>query len=336
MPVDTVAHRIFTTSTVTLVEMDDPKMNRTTSPLLLCLLTALALIAAACGSDESEPASENTDDASATTESDVASAETDAAATDATAGDSWDTSAGLDAAQWGDNVTITVSDGSFRFESDGIPNHELPDQFLVPQEGNFTPPVGEDEVTATDTSVAVVESPVDQTITLTPTYIDETTDTPLGIIGVTISGAQLFNDYEDQDRSFVAVDDNFSVDGVFFVDSCNGHPLALAADGTGQGQYHYHGIPYCLTDVIDVEGEHSSILGFLVDGFPFYGPQDEGGISITSDDLDACSGHVGPTPEFPEGIYHYHITEDRSPYTVDCYHGEVEASTNQQGPPPGG
>lgn len=250
-----------------------------------------------------------------------------------------DTTAGVEAAQWGDNVTITIADGTWRFESNGIPSHELPDQFLVPQTGSFTPPVTEDEVSPVDTDIAVVESPVDQSMTLTPVYLDETTDTNLGIIGVTISGAQLFNDYEDQDRAFVAVDDNFSVDGIFFVDSCNGHPLALLADGTGAGNYHYHGVPYCLTDVIDVEGEHSSVLGFLVDGFPFYGPQDANGATITSDELDECSGHFGATPEFPDGIYHYHLTEDRSPYTVDCYHGEVDSSAStagQGGAPEGG
>ena len=308
------------------------------------MLLAGALIAGACGSDsdaEVEGAQTETEtetDAGSETDADAGSSDSGESTTiseTATAGDSWDNSAGVAAAQWGDNVTITMNDDSFQYESDGIPNHELPDQFLVPQEGSFSPPVTEDEVSPVDTSVAVVASPVDQTITLNPVYVDETTDTSLGIIGVTISGAQLFNDYEDQDRSFVAVDDNFSVDGVFFVDSCNGHPLALNADGSGQGNYHYHGVPYCLTDIIDAEGEHSSILGFLVDGFPFYGPQDAGGVTITSDNLDACSGHVGPTPEFPDGIYHYHITEDRSPYTVDCYHGEVDAaSSNAGGPPP--
>lgn len=298
----------------------------------LCLLFSLALLAGACGSGD-----ETASDTTTVNDESIANDDTSEESSSAAAGDSWDTTAGVEAAQWGDNVTITTGGESFQFESDGIPNHELPDQFLVPQEGSFTPPVSEDEVNATDTDVAVVESPVDETITLSPTYIDETSDTNLGLIGVVISGAQLFNDYEDTDRSFVAVDDNFSVDGVFFVDSCNGHPLALNADGTGQGNYHYHGIPYCLTDIVDLEGEHSSILGFLVDGFPFYGPKGESGVTITSDDLDECSGHLGATPEFPEGIYHYHITEDRSPYTVDCYHGEVEASAGGvAGPPPGG
>ncbi len=322
-------------------------MHRITPGVLARAALGLAalLLIAGCGSSDggdadaaalADATNEPTATVAQTEPASATESETTTAGTSSDApisSDSWDTTAGVQAAQWGDNVTVTLSDGGWRFESNGIPNHELPDQFLVPQTGSFTPPVTVDEVTATDASVAVVESPVDQMITLSPIYSSDTTKTSLGIIGVTISGAQLFNDYEDQDRSFVAVDDNFSVDGIFFVDSCNGHPLALLADGTGGGNYHYHGVPYCLTDIIDVEGEHSSVLGFLVDGFPFYGPQDAGGVTITSDELDTCSGHVGATPEFPDGIYHYHLTEDRSPYTVDCYHGQVVASASVSAAP---
>ncbi|MGA9276380.1 YHYH protein [Ilumatobacter sp.] len=327
-------------------------MNVTT-PLLcrsVAVLAAGAMTIASCGSDsdvgsDTATSDDTTADTAATAEtgadstdadSTATGTETDETAADASTGDA-DTTAGVEAAQWGDNVTVTVSDTSFRFESDGLPNHELADEYLVPTTGSFDPPVDETEVAATSSDVAVVESPVDQEITLNPVYSDTTTETNLGIIGVAISGAQLFNDYEDTDRSFVAVDDNITIDGVDFVDSCNGHPLALAADGTGQGNYHYHGVPYCITDAVDADGEHSTIIGVLLDGFPFYGPQDADGVTITSDDLDECSGHVGVTPEFPDGIYHYHLTEDRSPYTVDCYHGEIDAaSTTDAGGPPDG
>lgn len=44
--------------------------------------------------------------------------------------------------------------------------------------------------------------------------------------------------------------------------------------------------------------------------------------------LDECSCHFGPTPEFPEGIYHYHLTADEAPYSVDFYHGEIEIAAN--------
>ena len=122
-------------------------------------------------------------------------------------------------------------------------------------------------------------------------------------------------------QTTVALDDNFSIGGVSFLDACNGHPIPLFVGG---GDYHYHGIPYCITDDIDHPNRHSRMLGVVRDGFPFYGPQDVRGEEITSADLDECSGHFGPTPEFPWGVYHYHLSEDQAPYSINCYHGEID------------
>jgi hypothetical protein len=49
------------------------------------------------------------------------------------------------------------------------------------------------------------------------------------------------------------------------------------------------------------------LLGFLLDGFPVYGPL-ENSITITNADLDAYHGHTHATADFPNGIYHYHFT----------------------------
>ncbi len=314
----------------------------TPRPTRALLATAgfVAVLAAACGDDSETSSNTATTGVTADTATTTASTEPPAesgASTDPSSSATSSTLAGVEAALWSDNVTIEVSDTTWRFQSDGVPSHEIADEYLVPTEGQFTPPVTEDEVSPVSSAIAVVESPVDVELPLEPVYSETVTDTNLGIIGVVISGAQLFNDYEDMNREFVALDDNITLDGVSFVDACNGHPLALQSDGTGSGDYHYHGVPYCITDAIDIEDEHSTILGFLLDGFPFYGPQDVNGEIITSDDLDECSGHFGPTPEYPNGIYHYHLTEDRSPYTINCYHGEIESSANgQQGGPPAG
>jgi YHYH protein len=105
------------------------------------------------------------------------------------------------------------------------------------------------------------------------------------------------------------------------IDACNGHPLQSGAD------YHYHGVPYCITDTIDVVTEHSRILGFIRDGFPVYGPRNTNGKKLSNADLDECSGHVGATPEFPKGIYHYHLTDDAAPYSLNCNRGVVAART---------
>jgi len=32
-------------------------------------------------------------------------------------------------------------------------------------------------------------------------------------------------------------------------------------------------------------------------------------------------GHVGPTPEFPQGLYHYHIVS-APPYIAGCFRGQ--------------
>ena len=44
-----------------------------------------------------------------------------------------------------------------------------------------------------------------------------------------------------------------------------------------------------------------------------------------SGDLDECNGRFGVTPEFPNGIYHYYIT-DAFPYIQRCVKGTA-AST---------
>ncbi|MDP6900057.1 MAG: YHYH protein [Candidatus Thalassarchaeaceae archaeon] len=137
---------------------------------------------------------------------------------------------------------------------------------------------------------------------------------------------------------------------------------------------------------------HSPIIGWAFDGYPIYGMYgygDDGNIrAITSSyavertndnpsgdqgyngiddwnyfeglgDLDECNGRFGPTPEYPEGIYHYVSTPlsgspllvtDQSnndvamigfPYFLLCYHGIADVDSQPSGgqggggPPPG-
>ena len=51
----------------------------------------------------------------------------------------------------------------------------------------------------------------------------------------------------------------------------------------------------------------SALLGFLLDGFPVYGPE-ENGATVTNALLDAYHGHTSVTADYTNGIYHYHIT----------------------------
>ena len=43
--------------------------------------------------------------------------------------------------------------------------------------------------------------------------------------------------------------------------------------------------------------------------------------SATNGDLDDYHGHIHDTPEFPEGIYHYHITDELPWINGDGFYG---------------
>lgn len=131
------------------------------------------------------------------------------------------------------------------------------------------------------------------TITLNPKEATNKQATPLGPIGISRNGVVFFNQYAGPDQPLTNEIDSF--------DQWLGHPQMT-------GQYHYHVEPTFLTQQF---GE-DAFLGLLSDGFPVYGPLENGNI-ITNDDLDAYHGHTSATADFPEGIYHYHVT-GQDPY----------------------
>lgn len=131
------------------------------------------------------------------------------------------------------------------------------------------------------------------TITLNPSEASFKEATPMGPIGISRNGVVFFNQYAAGGSPLTNEINSF--------DQYLGHPA-------GQGNYHYHIEPTYLTQ----EFGEDAFLGLLADGFPVYGPM-ENGKEITNTDLDAYHGHVSATPDFPNGIYHYHITSE-DPY----------------------
>jgi hypothetical protein len=125
-------------------------------------------------------------------------------------------------------------------------------------------------------------------IPLNPAINSTHAATPLGAMGVAVNGIPLYNQY--------AAPNTPLTDEVISFDQYRGHP-------TGTGSYHYHVEPLYLTNV---KVTKSSLLGFLLDGFPVYGPE-ENGKEVTNDMLDAFHGHTAVTVDYPNGIYHYHI-----------------------------
>lgn len=136
-------------------------------------------------------------------------------------------------------------------------------------------------------------------VPITPQVTTASSDTPLGVMGVSVNGVALFNQYAAGRAPLTGEIATF--------DRYNGHPQQ-------SGMYHYHIEPVYLT----AQGS-SRLLGVLLDGFPVYGTRDAGGAIPAG--LDNCNGHVGATPEFPQGIYHYHIVA-APPYIAGCFRGQ--------------
>lgn len=221
-------------------------------------------------------------------------------------------------AAWAPDVTVSADGDEFRFESDGLPNHEFPDRYAQPGLNGYGAPL-EWRTPSEEIIVApVVETIVDQTITVRPALANESTPAPDGVIGVLISGAQIINHADP-----ITWEELNSFD-TGFVDECNGHPAALDGVTEVVGDYHYHAVPRCSTDAVDIEGQHSSIIGIMIDGFPVYGSKDVDGETVSQFDLDACSGHFGPTPEFPDGIYHYHFVDQIQQVPFPCLVGVID------------
>lgn len=133
------------------------------------------------------------------------------------------------------------------------------------------------------------------------------------------------------------------------------------------GEYHYHGPPVGLFDQI-VAVDRVTLVGYAADGFPIYGPYGSFGGAIRSvrssyrlrdaaradaipggrcdgtfvqdfefveglGDLDECNGRIGPTPEYPDGIYHYVLTSD-FPFIPRSWRGTPDPSFGHPSPGP--
>lgn len=289
----------------------------------LCAVSAAAVLAACGGA---------ADDSSATAS--VATSATTSSSSSAS------TKAGLKKATWGKNMKVSYGTSTIRLRSNGIPNHSRSKYYAVPNAGVVVPT----QATATAVLDPTGTQSYDYKIPTTPKKISKTTAAPLGSIGMMISGAVLFNPYEG-DGTTVAMASNFTIsapDGSTapFVDTCSGHPTP--AMGGGGGQYHYHGLPACVSKEVDTSTGPSHIIGIAFDGFPIYGKRDIKGKVIPASKLDKCNGITSATPEFPKGIYHYVLPGTaNATSSIRCFHGKVDSSLitqmpNMGGPPGGG
>ena len=181
----------------------------------------------------------------------------------------------------GDNVIFTTQD---------LPNHTSP--YWPTSNPLYSEYTGNNPAYRKNPNTIATQNIV-LTIPLYPSEASFHQSTPLGAIGLSRNGVVFYNQYAGPDQPLTNEIDSF--------DQWAGHPQM-------RGEYHYHIEPTYLTS----EFGDDAFLGLLSDGFPVYGPV-ENGHTITNDDLDAYHGHFSVTEDFPEGIYHYHISSE-DPY----------------------
>jgi hypothetical protein len=249
------------------------------------------------------------------------------------------TPAGTDGLQC--HVTLSFTDTMVTVTSTGIPNHDY-------ESGSGC---------CATTQNSVKTFPLYPQIASSVTYPSQRGSIATAVNGVAIFGPE---DSQGQDVVIATYSDPSTQPRL---ELCDAHSEPMS------GVYHYHADGNCLHyhgsmadyDFSKVDSStHSKIIGFAPDGFPIYGTygyaDDNSTIQeMTSSyrlkagadgsngqedqeyvaglgDLDECNGKVGPTPEFPDGIYHYHSTKHNGeggwgfPYFPLCYRGVVTSS----------
>lgn len=214
------------------------------------------------------------------------------------------------------NVTAISSDGTtVTIRTKDLPDHKSP--FYGKTSANYEAYNGPNPSFSTAINLmGMVSDPTlaaqDITFRLpqNPTKASTPTQTGLGAIGIAINGVVLFNQYNGVGALLSTLEFNN-------LDQYNGHPTPAPSL-----QYHYHTEPLYLTSKFG----SSALVGFLLDGFPVYGPV-EGGKRLKTADLDAFHGHAHATAEYPGGTYHYHFTDDAPWLNGGSYYGTPGTAT---------
>ncbi len=180
--------------------------------------------------------------------------------------------------------------------SNGIPNHKSP--YFATTDSRYE---ADNSPTFSKNPNSIKTQSLTFRIPVNPVAATTHQATPLGPIGVALNGVPIYNQYAGPNTPLT--------NEIYSFDQYDGHPQQT-------GQYHYHVEPLALTSQFG----KSALVGFLLDGFPVYGPV-ENGKTLTSADLDAYHGHFAKTADYPNGIYHYHITADAPYINGDGFYG---------------
>tara|TARA_R110002126_G_scaffold258482_1_gene401473 strand:+ start:39306 stop:40100 length:795 start_codon:yes stop_codon:yes gene_type:complete len=187
-----------------------------------------------------------------------------------------------------DEIEVYISDNgtTITIETTGLPNHTTPywstshPLYVAPTVTNAA------EMTPTRIDTSGRDNSSTLTVSSNPSKASSTTNTSLNAIGIAVSGAYIYNDYE----------------GPVPLSSATGS-LDYSGAHIGPTQYHYHLEPLAFTN------DDDKLVGIMSDGFFIYGRKcNSTGTYPTG--LDASGGHTSTTQHTETDEYHYHIINE--------------------------
>tara|TARA_B100000900_G_scaffold49843_1_gene36845 strand:+ start:4544 stop:6583 length:2040 start_codon:yes stop_codon:yes gene_type:complete len=256
------------------------------------------------------------------------------------------------------HLSFIIEDENITISANGLPNHDFEstlgccansqsDTYIIPLN-----PIDDAECNPSVSSDGCVMAPI------------------RGTIAFTVTGVAIYGPEEGDGGDAVALEEGAyeQEDGEQPVDLgvCHGHsgPGGIYHYHADSNCIHWHAEEGETMYDYNLESQrtlstHSKIVGFALDGYSIYGYtgwNDDGEVvEMTSsyklkegadgsggiDDyeyiqglgtLDACNGIFSATPDWPEGMYHYHTTMINGeggigfPYFINCYAGELPQS----------
>lgn len=190
-----------------------------------------------------------------------------------------------------DAVTISFDGDEITIESNALPFHTSP--YWDESNSLYIDPV---VANANQMSPGKIQSgSYILTVPTDPQLATTSSSTGLGAIGISISGAPIFNDEEGPN---IALSENVASG----FDYAGGH--------MGPTGYHYHLECADVEENTTLSSNDEKLVGILQDGFLIYGRK----CNATDDyptDLDESGGHISSTQHSDgEEFYHYHIINE--------------------------
>ncbi len=206
-------------------------------------------------------------------------------------------------------LSYEINGNNVIFTTNGLPDHKSPYYLGTEWEADLYEAYNGSNPDFVLNPNRIAEQNITITIPLNPAEAINKEATALGVMGVAVNGVVFYNQYAGPNNQPLTSEINS-------FDQYLGHPQQM-------GGYHYHQEPTFLTEKFG----SNTFLGLLADGFPVYGPI-ENGEEVTNADLDEYHGHTSTTADFPDGIYHYHITAEDPYINGNGYFGTPGNITN--------